>query len=117
LPQARRERGLRAIASARKALAAQTAQGDDPRASASARLKRGEANAERHRQNRDWNREHNADGRDRHWFLREIVPRLEAFSLAEIVRATGLSLAACSRIRAGSRVPHKRHWRALAALI
>ena len=35
---------------------------------------------------------------------------LDAFSLKEIAKATGLSLAACSRIRAGTRVPHPRHW-------
>ena len=33
-----------------------------------------------------------------------------AFSLNEIAAATGLSLAACSRIRAGTREPHPRHW-------
>jgi len=31
--------------------------------------------------------------------------------------ATGLSLAACSRIRAGAKVPHPRHWDALIALV
>jgi len=48
--------------------------------------------------------------RDRAWFVRVIVPKFDAFSLAEIAKATGLSLAACSRFRAGTRVPHPRHW-------
>ena len=39
--------------------------------------------------------------------------KLDAFSLAEIAAATGLSLAACLRVRAGARVPHPRHWEAL----
>jgi CRISPR-associated endonuclease Cas1 len=117
LPQARKERGFSAIAIARKALAAQAAAGQDPRATSHAGRKRGEANAERHRQNRQWQREHGQSAeRDRAWFLREIAPRLEAFSLAEIARATGLSLAACSRFRAGARVPHLRHWGTLAVL-
>jgi hypothetical protein len=117
LPQARKERGLHAIALARKALAAQAAAGKDPRATSQAGRKRGEANAERHRQNRQWKRERGQSaGRDRVWFLREIAPKLEAFSLAELAKATGLSLAACSRFRAGARVPHPRHWEALAAL-
>jgi hypothetical protein len=30
--------------------------------------------------------------------------------------ATGLSLAACSRIRSGARVPHPRHWDAFVSL-
>jgi hypothetical protein len=41
--------------------------------------------------------------RDEAWFKREIVPKRDAFTLAEIAKATGLSFAACSRIRAGAR--------------
>ena len=115
LPQARRERGLRAIAAARKALAAQAAAGRDPRTSVQAGCKRGEANAEQHRRNHRWDREHPGQ-RDRAWFEREIVAKLAAFSLEEIGKATGLSLAACSRVRGGSQVPHARHWDGLLAL-
>jgi hypothetical protein len=32
-------------------------------------------------------------------------------------KVTGLSLAACSRIRAGAKVPHPRHWAAMHGLI
>jgi hypothetical protein len=117
LPQARRERGLRAIAVARKALAVQTATGNDPRASAKAGCKRGAANAQHHRQNRAWKREYGKDEHDRDWFLREIAPKLDVFSLSQIAQATGLSLAPCSRFRCGTRVPHPRHWEAFAALI
>jgi CRISPR-associated endonuclease Cas1 len=117
LPQARRARGLRAIAAARKALATETAAGKDPRASDEAGRKRGEANAEHHRRNREWKREHGKGAKcGRAWFLREITPKLDAFSLAEIAEATGLSLAACSRFRAGTRVPHPRHWEAFISL-
>jgi hypothetical protein len=49
--------------------------------------------------------------------LREIAPRLDAYSLSEIANATGLSLAACSRIRAGTRIPHRRHWEAFERLM
>jgi hypothetical protein len=45
------------------------------------------------------------------------VPKLDAFSLKEIAKATGLSLAACSRVRAGAKAPHPRHWSALEVLI
>jgi hypothetical protein len=69
-----------------------------------------------HRRNRSWAREH-PDQRDEAWFKREIAPKLDAFSLREIAAATGLSLAACSRIRAGVRVPHAKHWDALLALV
>lgn len=110
IPKARRERGLRAIEAARKALALQAAEGNDPRASDRAGCKRGDANAEQHRHNREWARGAESACRDRAWFLREVVPKLDGFSLSQIAKATGLSLAACSRIRAGMRVPHPRHW-------
>src|SRR5271165_1321293 len=63
-----------------------------------------------------WARDHPGQ-RDETWFKREIAPKLDAFTLAEIAAATGLSLAACSRIRAGAKVPHPRHWDALGALV
>jgi hypothetical protein len=116
MPKARREHGLRAIEAARKALAAQAAAGNDPRRSAVVNQARGEAISEGHRRNRSWAREHPGQ-RDEAWFKREIAPKLDAFSLAEIATATGLSLGSCSRIRAGTRVPRPRHWEALAALI
>jgi tetratricopeptide (TPR) repeat protein len=115
MPKARREHGLRAIEAARKALAAQTAAGVDPRRSAAMNQARGEAISEGHRRNRSWAREHPGQ-RDEAWFKREIVPKLDAFTLAEIAAATGLSLAACSRIRAGAKVPHPRHWEVLRKL-
>jgi CRISPR-associated endonuclease Cas1 len=116
MPKARREHGLRAIEAARKALAAQTAAGNDPRRSADVNEARGEAISEGHRRNRRWAREH-PERRDEAWFKREIVPKLDGFSLKEIAKATSLSLAACSRIRAGAKVPHLRHWEALDLLV
>jgi len=119
LPKARRSRAEKAIATARNALAAQSLAGDDPRGSAEAGRKRGAANAEHHRQNREWKRENSSSDatRDRARFLREITPKLDAFSLNAIAQCVGLSLAACSRFRADSRVPHPRHWEALVALV
>ena len=116
MPKARREHGLRAIEAARNVLAAQTAEGNDPRRSADVNRVRGEAIRDGHRRNRRWECEHPGQ-RDEAWFKREIAPKLDAFTLAEIAAATGLSLAACSRIRAGARVPHPRHWEALATLV
>src|SRR4029077_14153795 len=99
-----------------KALAKQIREGPDPRGSLHANARRGDANASHHRRNRQWAREH-PERRDRAWFLREVTPKLDAFSLGDIARATGLSLAACSRFRAGTRVPHPRHWLAFHALV
>ncbi|MGC9993546.1 MAG: hypothetical protein ABSD52_14300 [Candidatus Cybelea sp.] len=47
----------------------------------------------------------------------KIAPKLDGFSLKEIDKATGLSLAACSRVRAGAKVPHPRHWEGLLSLV
>ncbi len=116
VPFARRARAERAIATAREALATQALHVPDPRASAQANAQRGEANAEHHRRNREWAKEH-PEERDRAWFLREVTPKLDGFSLTKIAQATGLSLAACSRFRAGTSVPHARHWAAFAALV
>jgi hypothetical protein len=99
----------------RKALATQAAAGNDPRRGAAVNRARGESISEGHRRNRSWAREHPGQ-RDEAWFKREIAPKLDAFTLADIAAATGLSLAACSRIRAGTRVPHARHWEALSGL-
>jgi hypothetical protein len=90
--------------------------GNDPRASAHAGRKRGAANAAQHRQNRAWARG-STPHRDAAWFRREITPKLDAYSLSQIAKATGLSLAACSRIRAETRIPRPRHWDALRQLV
>lgn len=116
LPQVRRAHIARAVAAARKTLAAQALQGADPRSTPAANAARGHANAEHHRRNRQWAKEH-SDRRDGAWFLREITPKLDGLSLADISKATGLSLAACSRFRAGTRVPHPRHWPVFCALV
>jgi hypothetical protein len=115
MPKARREHGFRAMEAARKALAAQAAAGNDPRRSSAVNRARGEAISEVHRRNRGWAREHPGK-RDEAWFKREIMPKLDRISLKEIAEATGLSLAACSRVRSGARTPHPRHWDALRQL-
>jgi CRISPR-associated endonuclease Cas1 len=118
MPQARREHGLRAIERAREALRLQRLAGNDPRADAATNRKRSEAIVEQRRRSREWRRENpGATGHDRAWFLREVLPRLDPIPLRAIARATGLSLAACSRYRGGVRIPHPRHWKALATLV
>jgi hypothetical protein len=78
--------------------------------------KRATAVSEVHRRNREWRRDHGSQVRDNVWFRREVLPRLDGFSLKEMAEVTGLSLAACSRIRSGARVPHPRHWDAFVSL-
>ena len=43
-------------------------------------------------------------------FLRSIVPALRMIPTEDLATAIGLSVSYCARIRAGSCVPHRRHW-------
>ena len=45
-------------------------------------------------------------------FTRDIWPRIRAFTVRELVAATGLSQAMCKRVRAGTATPHPMHWEA-----
>lgn len=118
MPQARREHGLRAIECAREALRLQTLAGNDPRADVETNRKRGEAIVEQRRRGREWRRDNPAGaGHDQAWFLREVAPKLDDVPLSAIAHVTGLSLAACSRYRNGTRVPHPRHWDAISSLV
>jgi hypothetical protein len=92
------------------------AAGTDPRTSPHANRQRASAIAEGHRRNREWTRENRAEPRDEAWLRSELLPSLDAFSLRELADATHLSLTACSRVRAGLKVPHRRHWEALVRL-
>jgi len=117
IPEMKVAQANKAVVAARKALAAQAAAGNDPRRDPEVNRKRAAAISEGHRRNREWKREHGSQTRDQAWFQREVLPRLNGFSLKEIAAATGMSLAACSRIRSGARIPQPRHWNILARLI
>jgi CRISPR-associated endonuclease Cas1 len=117
IPGMKVAQATKAVVAARKALALQAAGGNDPRRDPEVNRKRAVAIPEGHRRNREWKREHAVDRREEAWFRREVLPRLDTFSLSEIAKVTGLSLTACSRIRAGARVPHSRHWEALMLLL
>lgn len=75
MPKVRREHGLRAIEAARKALASQAVVGKDPRASAQAGRKRGEANAQQIYAIAAGSRAARCEP-DHAWFEREVAPKL-----------------------------------------
>lgn len=52
----------------------------------------------------------------REQYVRDVVPALKAFKLRQLMAATGLTNASCSKIRRGLTTPHARHWGALARL-
>jgi len=100
--------GIEAIAAARAA-------GADPTQTEAARARRGESLRRTGAQLAAWNRKHGRAKPDpATWW--NIQPRLAGLPLSELAAATGLSIAACSKIRSGKLVPHVRHWEALAAL-
>ncbi len=63
-----------------------------------------------------WDATHANESFDRKSFAREIVPALAPVPLSRIVQATGVSIAAASKIRRGILAPHPRHWAALTRL-
>lgn len=78
-----------------------------------ARRKLGAANAQRRREEIEWDRTHEKP--DPEVFTRQILPLLEGVSLREMKAATGLSVTMCAKVRHGY-VPHPRHWEALRLL-
>jgi CRISPR-associated endonuclease Cas1 len=92
------------------ALARLRNEGRDPRQTAEAQVKRKQTNSCRRRETVAWNTEHERP--DPEVFTREILPGIQGVSLSHLMKATGLSLRYCSRIRRGY-VPHPKHWKAL----
>lgn len=112
LPEAtKRQRDLYSQAGPAK-LAALRAVGRDPAHGGTAAGKRRKRHLEQTRAAADWEGER-GDAADPDEFRREILPGLQAWSLREIRRRTGLSLRYCSQIRRGEKIPHQRHWEAL----
>jgi hypothetical protein len=56
------------------------------------------------------------DSGDTAKFEWDVMPGLQAVPLHSMAQATGLSVAHCSFVRRGLRVPHRRHWIALVEL-
>jgi CRISPR-associated endonuclease Cas1 len=105
-----------AVSKAHDVLRARRQAGDDPAHGGEAARRRGRRNAVTLRANVAWERRH-TDTFDPRIFATEIRPKLQAVSLAAMMRATGLSRPYCAMIRRGARVPHARHWEALQGLV
>jgi hypothetical protein len=50
-------------------------------------------------------------------FSELVTSGLATVTLPAIAKATGMSTSAAAKLRAGRRVPHPRHWAALASLV
>jgi CRISPR-associated endonuclease Cas1 len=64
-----------------------------------------------------WDRNHPDKSFDPEEFRTQILPGLADVPLKAIAQATGLSTSSASKVRSGRRVPHPRHWEALAGVI
>lgn len=95
-------------------LARRRAAGDDPTQTDTARRKRAQTLTANRAAQQAWEA-HDGRASDLH-FDRDILPALAGLPLSALQHATGLSTAACSRIRSGALRPHQRHWVALAEI-
>ncbi len=112
----RREAAVAKFASAGPAaLAKRRAEGADPAHTSEARRKQALRAAANVRANREWEESNNVI-HTKLDFARDIQPRIQGLPLSKIMEATGLSLRYSSLIRRGMKVPHPRHWQALANL-
>jgi CRISPR-associated endonuclease Cas1 len=81
----------------------------------STRKNRGDAISRAREEERKWREARPSKG-DPEVYLREILPGLERITLSQIMGACGVAKSTASAIRSGGRVPHERHWEALAQL-
>jgi len=90
--------------------------GVPPTHTSTATSSRRKANAHQRAAQATWEAEHAGEVHDTAWFEREVLTGMQGISLTEIAKATGMSTSSASKVRAGRRVPHPRHWEALAQL-
>lgn len=104
--------GEKGRAAASTVLAQLRHDGRDPAHGGEAGRRRGRKNAAHQDAVTAWNAHHGKA--DPAVFADKIAPHLRELPTANLVEATGLSEHYCSLIRLGKRVPHPRHWDALA---
>jgi len=92
------------------------ATGTRPSHTPEARTARRAANRQQSLAQRAWDRAP-AIVADQRWYHEVIAPKLATVTLPAIARATGVSTSAASKWRAGRKMPHVRHWSALALLV
>ncbi len=115
LPDRRAELAPSFSISGPEALAEQRAMAIDLAHGGKSAEKRGQRVAKQWREMSAWEDVHPSEV-DIAVFEQEIQPRLAEMSLAAMMQATGLSRRYCWLIKTGQKVPHLRHWNALATL-
>lgn len=82
-----------------------------------AEARRGETQRRHHAAKRTWNPSQLPEWLTDWTYHEKIVPRLRDVTVGTISSALGVSEPYATDIRAGKRVPHQRHWEALANLV
>jgi CRISPR-associated endonuclease Cas1 len=88
-----------------------------PSHTAAATARRKAANQRQQWDQATWEQDHQGEDHDADWFRSEILPGLVSVTLSRIAEATGMSVSTASKIRAGRRIPHPRHWTVLAQIV
>jgi CRISPR-associated endonuclease Cas1 len=101
---------------ARVKLAKTRSLGQDPTTTTEAQRKRRISLAAHHVTMAAWQEAHPDQTGDPQVYWTQIQPSLKGVSLPQISRQLGVSVASASKMRAGSLLPHVRHWDALRAL-
>lgn len=101
---------------ARDSLAKTRTRGQDPTTTTQALRKRAASVAANHAAAAAWQTAHPDQTGDPQVYWTQIQPSLGAVSVTQISRQLGVSLASASKMRAGSLLPHVRHWDALQAM-
>lgn len=89
----------------------------DPRQTPELRGRRGAAIAARKLVQQEWEAAHHDEVFDPDYFRREILPKLAAVKLGDIMAAARISKGYASQVRAGKFTPHVSTWDALGRLI
>jgi CRISPR-associated endonuclease Cas1 len=90
--------------------------GTRPTHTPDATAKRQSANSARRAEQATWDAEHAGEVHDPDTFAGLVMPALASITLPAIAKATGMSTSAAAKVRSGRRMPHPRHWPALAEL-
>ncbi len=114
LPEKKRECQLKFTAAGQEALTKLRAAGRDPMRSIEVQCKLRTAHLRRLEEERRWDATHARP--DEREFLEGILPALQAVTLTEMKKSSGLSITYCATIKHGA-VPHPRHWGTLRRLV
>ena len=111
LPDYDRERTKKLLSAGKATLAAMRASPGDPARSPEVTAKKREKSRSTSLAMRAWEREHGVG--DSELYDREVLPRIWAMTVPQLMKLTGLSQFHCWKVRKGERRLHARHWEAI----